>query len=295
MVPFVLLFGQLRRFDVAYIFERSSELIKLPPLPIQYDYERIKQALPAFQCLRENGVMAREDFFKAIPGLAHYDRRWYECLIEEDEQGDVTFSPIAQHLFETNEENTATIMIHKRAQNAYEKAKGSVVREQFDFILTRVGEPLWRSQKRHSFPGTDLEVYKPGNTAERIAGFLEGRTFYVCELFASHDNYEWELNGKKREQYLKKDFVEWVKPEDDETITKEELDYERLVKRYDKSKAELDECKERMDDAEEASLKLEMQIEELQKDKRDIEQALREKDDELARLRKPWWRRLFSR
>ena len=81
------------------------------------------------------------------------------------------------------------------------------------FMLDRVGDPLMRRAKRHAFHGTDLEVYKPGNTAQRMAYFMRGDDVNVCELYPTHDEgYEKMLANKRAGDYEKLRFVPWARP-----------------------------------------------------------------------------------
>lgn len=297
VVPFVTIFGLLHRIDVVYIFEQSTSLIRLPPLPVQYDYERIKQAEEALRRLREADIMGKEDFFAAIPGLDHADRRWYECLLEEAD-GQVALSAIAKQLLDTNQEGRAKVLLHPNAYAAYERAAGSVARDQFDMMMSRVGEPMWRSQKRHAFSGTDLEVYKPGNTKERLAGFLEGRTFYVCELYLSHEEYERVLGTRSRKQYRGADFQPWMPPTGKQVAeTAEQLAAQVQAELNEKNR----ECRDLEAVWGEDTRKHKTEQTRLHAVIADLEGSAKEKEREIDHLqeeldfaRRPWWRRLFN-
>ncbi len=229
VVPYVTLFGLLRRFDITYIFEGSSSLIRMPPLPVQYDYERIGQALEAIRLLRKEGVLSKETFFELIPGLEFNDRRWYECLLEEDPSG-VTLSAFAEHLLGTRDEERLSVSLHPDAQAALEEQGTSISAQQFAFMLDRVADVSWRAAKRHAFKGTDLEVYKPGNTPERMAGFTQGRTFFACQLYASHDKYEQGLPQHQRSDYSAGDFRPWVRPVTSEPVPETEQEMALLLR-----------------------------------------------------------------
>src|SRR6185436_19615245 len=84
-----------------------------------------------------------------------------------------------------------------------------LAREQFKQMLNRCRDPLWRREKYHKFAGTDLDVYKPGNTAQRLAGWVNARGVYVAELYPNHDLYERDLPGHRRADYDVNDFVAW--------------------------------------------------------------------------------------
>lgn len=298
VVPYVTLFGLLRRFDVAYIFEGSSKLIRMPPLPVQYDFERIGQAMEAIRRLRASGVMKKDDFFALIPDLDFHDRRWYECLLEDD--GDsVTLSVIADHLLGIRDEERLTVMLHPHARDAIDRGSGSINREQFLFILERVSDALWRDSKRHIFKGTDLEVYKPGNTSQRLAGFTQGRVFYACELYGDHNEYERDLVRRQRAQYKVAEFTAWVAPsgiqipETDEQVA--DLHQERLEKAEKESREGIKLWEDSQSELDSVRRESSARISEITAALESAQLKITDLEKSLADARQPWWKRLFRR
>jgi hypothetical protein len=82
----------------------------------------------------------------------------------------------------------------------------------FDQMLAKVRDPQWRRRKRHAFPTTDLEVYKPGSTGCRMAGWTDvvSRTFFTAELYPQHNKYERHLATRTRANYAAAEFVPWT-------------------------------------------------------------------------------------
>ncbi len=198
VVPYVTLYGLLHQLPVVYLFERSKSLLRLPPVPINFDYERLSQAMDALDLLQREGVIPKEGFFQAIPGLEYHRRDWYECLLEED-HGNVTISAFGALLLKLRDREQAQVFIGPAARHHYNAASG-IAKEQFTFMLERVADPLWRKGKIHPFAGTDLTVFKPGNTSERLACIIRGDRVYVCELLR-HDEYERTLPTRRASQY----------------------------------------------------------------------------------------------
>jgi len=212
VTPYLTLFGLLYRIPVTYIFEQSPAMITLPPAPINFDYERLSQALNALNHLQDKAVIPREEFFERIRGIAYHERDWFESLLEE-EDNQVTLSAFGSLLYETLAREQSSVFLSPRAKAALDESQGNA-KGQFLFMLSRVGDPLWRLGKRHAFAGTDLNVYKPGNTAQRMAGFVRGSQIYICELFVNHDAYERELPGKQIADYPIAHFQPWHYPVD---------------------------------------------------------------------------------
>ena len=208
VVPFVTLYGLIKQIPVIYIFERSQQLIELPPAPVSFDYERLSQARQALQELEREDVMSKERFFELIPGLPYHERGWFESLIEDDGQ-QVIPSAFGLMLMRELGARRAGIFLSPKALRSLEASEGAV-REQFLFMLARVPDPLWRSMKAHAISGGDLPVYKPGNTAERMAAFVRGDTVYVCELWASHDEYNRVVGSCRVSDYPTNGFRPWT-------------------------------------------------------------------------------------
>lgn len=215
VVPYVTLFGLLRRLDVVYLFEQSDSLICLPPAPLSFDYERLSRARVAIGAIADKVSMTREDFYKLIPGLPYPERDWYGLLLEDAADAGtehVTLSPLGL-LFENDARaEEAKVYISKNAQEQFDCSEGDC-RAQFAFMLLRVGDPLWRRGKVHIFHGTDLRVFKPGATSERIACIIRDGCVYVCELL-KHDEYERVLQKRKESQYKLGEFSPWDPPDD---------------------------------------------------------------------------------
>jgi hypothetical protein len=114
-------------------------------------------------------------------------------------------------------------------------------------MLSRIRNPIWRSQKRHAFPTTDLEVYKPGSTSQRIAAWIVSpNTIYVAELL-EHDEYEKTLPGRRVADYDVDRFVRWAPDADApiDMLTDEETAGDRLRKAAEVERRSTNEARSR--------------------------------------------------
>ena len=312
VVPYVTLYGLLHQLPVVYLFERSKALLRLPPVPINFDYERLGQAMDAMEILRREGVIPKEKFFAAIPGLDYHGRDWYECLLEEDD-GQVTISAFGTLLLKLRDQEQAQVFMGPSARRQYD-ASSSIAKDQFTFMLERVADPLWRKGKVHRFAGTDLTVFKPGNTSERMAAIVRGSKVYVCELLR-HDEYERLLPSKRANQYQTNEFEPWIKPSSVAAPpSTEETAYRELYRRYEetsacweKAEGQLEsarsECRNLRSEADALrlrSLTYEDQLASLRAGSSDSTRQVSEMaarveslGKELAAARLPWWKRLF--
>jgi hypothetical protein len=297
VVPYVTLFGLLHQLPVVYLFERSRSLLRLPPVPVAFDYERLGQAIDAMRLL-ENEVIPREAFFAAIPGLEYHRRDWYECLIEEDE-GLVTLSAFGSLLLRQRLAEQAEVWIGPGAQRQY-AAAGGTTKDQFTFMLDRVADPLWRKAKTHAFAGTDLTVFKPGNTSERMAAIVRDGRIYVCELL-QHDEYERTLPGRRAEQYALKEFRPWTRPADaPEPPATEEQAYRDLLTSLDSARAQLESSRSEctrvsagVAAAEQDLVKANAEAQDLRRESEELRRQVRSLQADLAEARRPWWKVLL--
>ena len=210
-VPYVTLYGILHQVPVVYIFELSDSLFTLPQPPVHFDYDRLAPAADAIAMLHRETAMPREEFFRRVPGIAYHERPLYEPLLDE-ENGQVMLSAFGLLFHEALQRDRGNVFLSPNAAKTFSAATGDA-REQLAFMLERVGNPLIRRAKRHPFHGTDLEVYKPGNTAQRMAYFMKGNDVHVCELYPAHDEgYERRLASKRVADYHDDHFAPWSRP-----------------------------------------------------------------------------------
>lgn len=328
VVPYITLFGLFHRIEVVYIFEGSKTLIRLPPLPFNFDYERLGQARPALQLLKKEGPLPREEFFKAIPGLPYDERPYYESLLEEDDQGYVTLSAFGFLFLDQWEKDTKEIYLSLKAREAYERSQGEV-RERITRFLASLRDPLVRNNHKHSFEGTDLDVFKMPHQAERVAGFVQGDRLYVCCIYLSHDEYERDLPNYRRADFKSQSFEPWSPPEEyqsatevpdeaeylikenqelKEKIARMEKDNMELLASYEKSEnsretalRERDEFRSQVDILRDTNEKLRQQSESLEaklnrveEEKREIQIQVEKLQKELAWAKRAWWRKLLG-
>ncbi|HID22065.1 MAG TPA: hypothetical protein EYP14_06645 [Planctomycetaceae bacterium] len=211
------------------------------------------------------------------------------------------------------------VLLSPRARRAYDASRGQT-REHFNFMLERVKNPLWRQGKRHSFEGTDLVVYKPGNTAQRMACIVRGTKVYVCELFPGHAEYQRVLRTKRSEDYPLSEFTPWMLAADEPEPPRSE---EEAFRRLQDQRCQLEEEVNRLRLELEALHRLEKERDRLRQEVNTVRQQLEgmrnqwklqeeatveerrrtaAAEDEVARLkaelvaaRLPWWKRLLRR
>ena len=209
VVPFLSLIGMIFGLRTVYIFEFSDALIDLPPLPVTFDLALFLRAKPALQQLLRAGPIKRETYFEAIQKFQPFEEALFQGFIEHAATpGEVQLSPLAAVLAEMDASGPGKIRLSPSVHAVVENLTG-LRRRRFELLMARVSQPLWRTLHLHSFPTTDLEVYKQGSVPERIAGITHADAFYVCEYYPSHETYEAELPGKRAARYRLDQFTDW--------------------------------------------------------------------------------------
>lgn len=254
VVPYLTIYGLLKQLQVVYIFEQSSSLLHLPPIPINFDYERLARARVALKKLLEKSVMQKEEFFKEIGNVKHEERKWFEALLEEDERGQVTLSAFGVLLAEDYQRQVSEVLLSPNAWKIYDESPGHI-RRQLDAVLANLNDPLWRSVHRHKFHQTDLVVFKLRKPPIRIAAIVQGSRIYVCELYLDHETYQKHLPRRQRADYQSQlsKFHVWREPDSKalgDTVDKLDVPAEsksraeRPAKRYLRSRRECKALKE---------------------------------------------------
>jgi len=229
VVPFLTVLGMVFRFRTVYVFEFAEELISLPPLPLSFDAGVLERALPALQRIGREGAVPESDYWARIAGFQPHERDLFLAFVERDGQGYVTLSPLIEPFLPQAPE-TKAIYLSGQVTELVEKAEGGD-RARLKTLLARVANPLWRSMHYHHFANTDLDVFKPGNVAERAACIFENGEVFVCRLYLSHDDYDATLARLSRRDFDLSTFSQYVPPPLEECVEAEQRENEEEVQR----------------------------------------------------------------
>jgi len=293
VIPYLAIYGMLRRVPITYIFEMTQDLIWLTPLPIDFDWDGLRRVEHLLRQIEQDVAIERR---RLETGLGESLSR-LEGLFEDMGEGKMTLSTFGHMLLgDLEHARDIPVMLSPSARRKLKDEEGTR-RRQLDYLLDRVRIPQWRAQKRHSFRDTDLDVYKPGNTGLRLAGWVEGEIVYIAELYTSHDEYTANLPGRYRKDYDPSEFEAYTPQVIELDPAKEEVEGDEMIAIAirDKHRAETE-----RDEA----LKMATQTEkELERTRRALEESCKEveelrehvsKLEEERQVRASWslWRRL---
>lgn len=96
LVPYTTLVGLLFGVPVEYIFEFSTEMITLPPLPVSFDQDFIKRVEPLLRRIDQESAVSQDELLK---GLSPAERDELLPLLEPVD-GDYTMSALGLVVYE---------------------------------------------------------------------------------------------------------------------------------------------------------------------------------------------------
>ncbi|ODT03817.1 MAG: hypothetical protein ABS52_07775 [Gemmatimonadetes bacterium SCN 70-22] len=213
VIPYVSIYAMLRRVPLTYRFQMTGTLVTLPPLPIGFDHDALRVAGRLLANLERDAIIGRHELVNQL-GV---DMGGIAGLFEMVDADSYTLSAFGLMLLgDLRATAGMQVMLSPAASRTLGEA-GANIRDQFEHMLSRVRNPMWRAIKRHSYP-TDLEVYKPGRTSCRLAGWTNAiqQRFYAAELF-QHDEYERSLGSKSIRDYDEHVFAPWAPAEANDT------------------------------------------------------------------------------
>ena len=208
IVPFLTILGMLYGRKSIYVFEYSKQLITLPPLPFSFDlniYNRVRDAL---HYLEDEVAVPEQAFFCRIKDYVQEEHDLFTAFIEPfDESGKITISPLAYCLLQIDSPEQSCYVSDYVIDTL--RSVDAVMREKLIRLVDNIACPIWRNSHLHRWEGNDLLIIKPGNTAERFAGFMKNNMFYVALAYPTHAEYEKDLSKYSRNSFSDVHFKKW--------------------------------------------------------------------------------------
>ena len=228
IVPFLTIMGMLYGRKSVYIFEYSKQLITLPPLPFSFDlnvYNRVRDAL---RFLEEEIAVPEQQFFFRIKDYTPEEHDLFTAFVEPfDESGKITISPLAYCLLQIDSPEQSCFV----SDNVIDTLRNvdSTMREKLIRLIDNIACPIWRNSHLHRWEKNDLLIIKPGNTAERFAGFMKNSMFYVALAYPVHAEYEKDLQKYSRNSFANVHFKKWKLNVHVEDVEKKESSTQRFL------------------------------------------------------------------
>jgi putative CRISPR-associated protein (TIGR02619 family) len=171
LVPYTVLVGMVKRVPCRYIFEQSSQLLTLPPLPVAFDrgpFERYRSLIERIE--RETAIPAK-DWEREV---RHDDRSLLEPLVERTNV-EVTLSAVGLLLLD--EVRSPTALIPFLSRKAWEDCLDNLCQlhecDPFRFLLRVAADDSQLRLAEHINVGNGLRWLKPGRTTDRYLVSVE--------------------------------------------------------------------------------------------------------------------------
>jgi putative CRISPR-associated protein (TIGR02619 family) len=204
---YAFLVGLLFEVPVYYIHEKFSEIISLPALPVDWNFQTIDDHESFFEWI-EQDLRPTQEVENRLKGLPEAVR-----LLLVEEEGYTMLSPAGEAFYLAyrglvdDEQRRKDVFLHKNARRVLERADENT-KQGLHKRISKLGIPELRRQNSESKHNSDCLVYPTGNIPERIVYFTdEDERAWVCEIFASHNDYERRLDkGIYRKDYPEDEF-----------------------------------------------------------------------------------------
>ncbi len=215
LVPYTVLLGMLKGIKCDYIFEQSTTLLELPPLPVEFKRSQFEAYRNLFEEIERETTISQEKWENSVP---YIERTWFKSLVEFS-AGQVTLSAVG-FLF-LDEMRSPAVLVPFLSQKA--------IRDCFDNLMLLDDCDPFRYLSRvatskealktatHINVGNGLYWLKPGNTTDRYLVSIEGWRLLVWRAiredqeganYASKVKISPKTERKNYSPFMRMDFVD---------------------------------------------------------------------------------------
>lgn len=170
LVPYMVLVGMLKKVPCRYIFEQSTTLLQLPPLPVEFSHTRFEAHKALFEHIERESLIPLREWEKAV----HFEERIsLEPLIEQDEEH-VALSAIGTLFLDEVRQPKALVPFLSRQtwNDCWDNLSQLKDCDPFRF-LERMTDLQMLEQHQHINAGNGLRWLKPGRTTDRYLVSVE--------------------------------------------------------------------------------------------------------------------------
>jgi putative CRISPR-associated protein (TIGR02619 family) len=215
LVPYTVLIGMLKGIKCDYIFEQSTTLLELPPLPVEFKRSLFEAYRSLFEKIERETSITQTEWEKEVP----YDERaWLEPLVEIRNR-EVTLSGVG--ILFLDEIRSPSVFVPFLSQKAIKDCFDNLAKlddcDPFRF-LSRVAlsRDAFHSSE-HINEGNGLRWLKPGRTTDRYLVSIEGWRMLVWRAiredqegsnYASTIKVNPETERRSYSPFMRMDFID---------------------------------------------------------------------------------------
>ena len=187
LVPYTVLIGMLRRVPSRYIFEQSSELITLPPFPLDFSRSLVNDQVAAL--LKQIEAQTFIPISELETGLP-YDIRQSLMPLFEIDGAQVTLSAIGILVLEDLQKPVAyRVYLSQKAVAGIKDLDSRADTDPIRFLLRVAADHNAFSAALHGNAGQGFSWLKPGRTSDRYLVSIEEGRMLVWEA-VNHQDYD---------------------------------------------------------------------------------------------------------
>ncbi len=219
-IPYITIMGQVYQFDCFYLFEKQSEIIEIPKLPVKFDESVIEEYYHTFYKI---DMEQKADGFNEneLKDLKFIEDKRVEALIENID-GYLILSGLGQILW--NKWKSKYVLFYapdKVYQDICSDSKKRIRK------ILRENDPNSKEWDNHcKSEANGKQVFKKGRTEDRLFYFkLDEKYPYIYKVFSEgqhngeYDRYnqETKFNNKFREKIVADSTLQKLSKEEENT------------------------------------------------------------------------------
>lgn len=172
LVPYTVLLGMLKGAECDYIFERSTSLLELPPLPVEFKRSQFEAYKDIFEAIERDSTISQTDWESRVP---YQERMLLRPLIETSNEG-VTLSAVGFLFLEEMRSTSALVpfLSRKAIDDCFDNLAHLDDCDPFRFLTRVTASSEALKQSEHINMGQGLRWLKPGRTTDRYLVSVEG-------------------------------------------------------------------------------------------------------------------------
>jgi len=171
LVPYTVLLGMIKVVECKYIYEQSTSLLELPPLPIEFKRSQFEAYKAIFETIDQDSYISKTDWESRVP---YEERSLLEPLIEQSSEG-ITLSAMGFLFLEEMRKPSALVpfLSRKAIDDCFDNVAQLDDCDPFRFLQRVASSQNAFTQAEHINVGNGLRWLKPGNTTDRYLVSIE--------------------------------------------------------------------------------------------------------------------------
>jgi putative CRISPR-associated protein (TIGR02619 family) len=173
LVPYTVLLGMLKGVKCDYIFERSTSLLELPPLPVEFKRSQFEAYKDIFETIDRDSFISQKEFDQTVSD--YQERQLIEPLIESSSEG-ITLSAIGFLFLDAMRSSSVLVPFLSRqaVKDCFDNLAQLDDCDPFRFLTQVATSSKALQQKEHINVNKGLRWLKPGRTTDRYLVSIEG-------------------------------------------------------------------------------------------------------------------------